>query len=100
MPSYSRKVKIPGQSAQQLYDVIAADIERVMSKASIGEFEVTRDAARRAIDIKSKMFSAKLSCMDGEVALDGQLSLLATPFKSKIDEGISRWLSKTFNLQA
>src|SRR5690606_22889479 len=99
MPSYQRRVAIPGKSAQELYDVIAKDIDRVMTKASIGEFQIQRDAASKSIDIKSKMFSAKLLCQEGAVSLDGQLSFLAAPFKSKIDEGINRWLSKTFNLQ-
>ena len=42
------------------------------------------------------MFSATLSCSDGKISLDGNLSLLATPFRSKIDQGIDRWVEKTF----
>jgi hypothetical protein len=100
MPSYTKKVQIPGRSSQELYDKISADIERFLEKAGVGKVVIDRNAARKQLQFKSSMFSGTLSCLEGVVDLDAKLSLLATPFKSKIDEGIDRWLSKNFNLQA
>ncbi len=96
MPSYSREVKIPGKSSSELYEKVASDIERFMTKSNVGSFDVERDAASKKVSVKSKMFSATLSCREGAIQVDGSLSLFATPFKSKIDEGIDRWIAKTF----
>ncbi len=96
MPSYSKKIAVPGKSAQELYDVVARDIDRFMTKASIGKFEIERDAAARQVKVKSSMLTATLFCEENQLRLEGQLSLLAAPFKSKIDEGIAWWLGKAF----
>lgn len=98
MASYSRRVKIPGKSSQELYDVVSKDIDHFLNKASIGKFEVDRDSPKKQLRIKSSLFSATLTCMEAEMELQAQLSLLATPFKSKLDESITRWLSKKFNM--
>jgi hypothetical protein len=100
MPSYSKKVQIPGKSSQELYDKVSVDIDRFLEKAGIGKVEVERKAGSKQVLIKSSMVTATLSCVDGAIDLDAKLSLLAAPFKSKIDEGISRWLSKAFNITA
>jgi hypothetical protein len=98
MPSYTREVNVPGKSAQELYDRVSGDIDRVLEKFNVGKFDVSRDPAKRALSIKGSMLSATLTCGDGKLKLDGKLSLLAAPFKSKIDENIDRWLTKAFNL--
>lgn len=99
MPSYSREVKIPGRTAQDLYDVVARDIDRFSDKAQqFGKFEIDRDPTAKKVTLKSSMVTATLNCHDGGMKLDAKLSLLATPFKSKIDDGIDRWLQKTFQL--
>jgi hypothetical protein len=97
MPSYSRKVNVPGRTAQELYDKVAADIERFLGKSSLPvKMDIDRDAERREVKVKSSMFSATLICRDAELVLDGQLSLMAMPFRSKLDEGIDKWLAKAF----
>lgn len=96
MPSYTRKVQVPGKSAQELYDKVSGDIQRFMEKASIGKVDIERDPAKKQIHVKSSMFSATLNCVEGAMELDGKLSLMAVPFKSKIDEGIDKWIAKTF----
>jgi hypothetical protein len=98
MPSFSRKVQIPGRTAQELYERVAADIERFLSKAAVGSFEVDRDAESKEVRIKGSIFSATLFFQDSEIELKAQLSLLAMPFRSQLDQGIDRWLAKTFNL--
>jgi hypothetical protein len=100
MPSYSRKVQIPGKKSQELYDKLSADIERFMEKASIGKTEISRDPAKKQISVKSSMFSATLTCADAEMSLDAKLGLLAMPFRSKIDDAIDRWLAKTFTMKS
>jgi hypothetical protein len=100
MPSYSRRVQIPGKSSQELYDKVSQDIERFLSKASLGKFDVERDDGRKELRVKSSMFSATLACREAEMELNAQLSLLATPFKSKLDDAITRWIAKTFNLNS
>jgi hypothetical protein len=94
MPSYQRKIAVPGKTAEQIYGVVDQHLEGLLSKFSVGKIGVKKDPSSRKIGIESPMFSATLSCLEGAVELDGKLSLMATPFKSKIDEGIDRFLSK------
>ncbi len=96
MPSLSRKIPLPGKSDQELYDVVAREIDRFMAKASIGKYEIERLPDQKCVKIKSSLISATLQCQTGQISLDAQLSLLAAPFKSKIDDGIQWWLSKAF----
>jgi len=98
MPSYTREVKVPGRSAQELFDKISAGIDRFMEKAAVGKFEIERKPEARTVAVKSSMFSATLLCQEGCVRLDGKLSLMAVPFRAKIDEGIDKWVSKTFGV--
>ena len=94
MPSYSRKVDLPGRSAQEIYDKVAGDIDRFLGKGSLPvQVDIERDAGKKEVRAKSSMFSATLVCRDGVIQLDAQLSLLATPFKGKLDEGITKWIS-------
>jgi hypothetical protein len=100
MPSYTKKVQIPGKSSQELYDKVASDIDRFLEKAGVGKVDVARDPSRKQVQIKSSMVTATLACTEGAIDVDAKLSLLAAPFKSKIDEGITKWISKTFNVTA
>jgi hypothetical protein len=98
MPGYSKSVKIPGKSSQELYDKVSSEIERLMEKVTLGKFDIERDPGEKAVHLKSSMVSATLTCSDGSIELDAKLSLMALPFKSKIDEGIDRWVKKTFQI--
>ncbi len=97
MPSYSRKVPLAGKSAQELYDKVSGDIDRFLAKASIpGKSEVSRDPAAKTVTVTGSLFSATLVCMEGCLELQAKLSLMAAPFRGKLDEGIDKWLSKAF----
>jgi hypothetical protein len=96
MPSYKKEVKIPGKGSQEIFDIVSTTLDKFLEKASVGKFDVQRDTAKKTIDIKSAVFSGQLSCHEGGIKLDASLSLMATPFKSKIDEGIDKWISKVF----
>lgn len=99
MPKYSRNVSIPGKSAQDLYDRVSADIEKFISKTPIGKVDIQRDETAKSVAFKSSMASAKLLCADGTIQIDVDLSMFAAPFRSKLDEGLNKWLQRAFNLQ-
>lgn len=97
MPSYSKKVDIPGKSADDLYQKLSSEIERFVQKAtSGGKYEITRNEAEKKFSIKSSLFSGDVKCEEGCMKLDLSLSLLAAAFRGKLDEGIDKWISKTF----
>ena len=96
MPSYTRTVQLAGRSAQELYDKVSADIDRFLTKSSIGKYDLDRNPDAKEVSFKASMASATLRCKDGELVLDAKLSLLAAPFRGKLDEAIDRWLAKTF----
>lgn len=97
MPAYTKTVKIPGRSAQDLYEKISRDIDQMVEKWGVaGKMELSRDPGKRQLHLKSSMVTATLTCGEENMVLDGKLSLLAAPFRSKIDEQIDRWISKNF----
>ena len=100
MPAYRRKVEIPGKNAQELYDKIAGDIDDFLAKTTLGNFDLKRSPEKKQIQLKSSMFSATLTCSKGSISLEGQLSFLAAPFKSRLDDGIDQWLKRSFESQA
>jgi len=102
MGKYSRNISVPGKSASEIYEKISKDVDRFLASygGSFGKFDVQCDPALQSVTLHSSMATAKLTCGDGQIVLDGKLSLLASPFKSKIDDGINRWLSKNFQIQS
>ncbi len=98
MPSFTRKIQVPGKSSQELYDKVAGDVDRFLEKSSVGKAEVVRDPSAKSVQIKSSMVTATLTCGEGSIDVDAKLSLLASPFRGKIDEGIDRWIAKAFNM--
>ena len=97
MPAYSKTVKVPGRSAHDLYEKISRDIDQMSQKWGVAQkMELSRDPEKRQIYLKSSMVSATLTCTEGCLVLEAKLSLLAAPFRSKIDEQIDRWVSKNF----
>jgi hypothetical protein len=104
MPSYQRQVSVPGHSAEQIYDLLLSKSEALIQKVNekfgsvIGTLDWSRDASTKTFQLKAKLFSVEIQCLDSRVQCQGQMSFLAVPLKSKIDEGIDRWIQKTFNL--
>lgn len=98
MPSYTRKVQIPGKKSEELYETVSKEIQKFLVKLSVGQFEIENKPDAKQVHLKSSMVTATLSCMEECLELNAKLSLMAVPFKSKIDQGIDRWLAKTFNL--
>ncbi|MFN7685246.1 MAG: polyhydroxyalkanoic acid system family protein [Oligoflexia bacterium] len=98
MPSYSKKVKVPGKSAQELYDKVSADISQMVAKWGLPHAQLNHHPESRTVQLKAPMVEAVLSCRDGELSLEAKLGLLAMPFRSKIDEQVDRWVSRTFSV--
>ena len=96
MASFSKTFTIPGKSSDAIYSAISTDIDRFLSKTPIGNVDVNRDEGAKKVSFKSSMASGTLTAKDGSLSVDVSLSLLASAFKGKIEEGITRWLTKTF----
>jgi hypothetical protein len=96
MASFSKTFTIPGKTSDVIFGAISSDIDRFLSKTPIGNVEVKRDEGTKKVTFKSSMASGTLSAKDGSLSVDVSLSLLASAFKGKIEEGITRWLTKTF----
>jgi vacuolar-type H+-ATPase subunit E/Vma4 len=96
MASFSKTFPIPGKSSDLIYSAIATDIDRFLAKTPLGQVDVKRDEASKKLSFKASMASGTIEVKDGEVSVDVSLSLLASAFKGKIEEGITRWLEKTF----
>ena len=98
MPSYSKKVDVPGKSSNEIYEKVAKEIERLLAGLPLGKLEIQKDPALKQVRLKASMVNATLVCEDGKIKLDGQLSLMASPFRSKIDDVIDKWVAKTFHV--
>ena len=99
MPSYHKRVEIPGQNASELYARVEKDMEKFLVTSTaglIGKLDVKKDPASHSIQVDSKLFNARLLCEDGAIDLQGKIGLMALPFRSKIDEVIDRWIAKHF----
>lgn len=96
MASYSKTFQVPGKKADSIYSSVSNDIDRFLSKSPIGSYEVKRDDAAKKVLFKSSMASGTLSAKDEQLQVEISLSLLATPFKGKIEEGVTKWLAKAF----
>jgi len=97
MASFSKKFPVPGKSAETIYTAIATGIEHFLSKTPLGSVDINRDAMAKKVSFKSSMASGSLTASDGELNVEISLSLLASAFKGKIDEGVTKWLTKTFS---
>lgn len=97
MPKFSKSVEVPGQDSRALYGVVSSEIERFLAKTPMSDYKLHRDETRCEIKLDSKMANLVLKCTDNRLDLDGSLSFLAMPFKSKLEEGIDRWIHKIFH---
>jgi hypothetical protein len=96
MASFTKKFPIPGKSADIIFSSISTGIEHFLSKTPLTNVTINRNEAAKTVSFKSSMASGSLKASEGQVEVDVSLSLLASAFKGKIDEGISRWIGKTF----
>ncbi|MEK7690378.1 MAG: hypothetical protein AAB425_05095 [Bdellovibrionota bacterium] len=100
MPAYKKKIAVSGKSSTELYEKIATGIDYFLSKYPLGKHEVVRDAGTRKVHLKSSMVTLELKCLEGEIHIEGSLSFIAMAIKGKLDDGIDRWIAKTFGSSA
>ena len=100
MPAYKKKIAVKGKSSKELYDKIASGIDYFLGKYPLGKHEVSRDASGQKVHLKSSMVTLELRCLEGEIHIEGSLSLVAMAIRGKLDEGIDRWIAKTFGNSA
>jgi hypothetical protein len=96
MAKFSQKFPVPGKPAAAIYAAISTSIETFISKTPLGTADIQRDEAAKSVSFKAGMASGVLTASDNELQVDISLSLLASPFKGKIEEGVTKWLNKTF----
>ena len=96
MANFSKIFSIPGQNADAIYTATASNIEHFLSKVPMGTFEIDRDPTEKKVSFKSSMASGTVTASEGSLRVDITLSFLASAFKGKIDEGVTKWLTKTF----
>ncbi len=100
MPSHNKKFPLPGKTSANIYDAVSKNIDLFLSKTPIGNCEVKKDDAGKKVSFKASMASGTLTAEEGQLNVELSLSLMATPFKGKIDEGIEKWLSRAFGPEA
>src|SRR5688500_11360072 len=100
MPSYSRSIQIPGKSSDEIFSTISSGIDQFLAKgpSNFGKFDIDRAPDTKTVSLKSQYATAHLVCREGEVVLEAKLGLIASAFRSKIDEAIDKWVTKTFQL--
>lgn len=98
MPSYSRTIALPGKTADEIFSRISQAIDKFEENdtGKFGKFAFSRDENEKSVQLKSTHVTANLKCRDGEVVLEGKLSFFVAAFRSKIDDGINRWIEKSF----
>ena len=96
MASFSKTFPVPGKMADSIYASVSTDIDRFLSKTPLGNVDVKRDEAAKQVSFKSSMASGTLTAKDEQLQIEISLSLLASAFKGKIEEGVTKWLAKTF----
>jgi hypothetical protein len=96
MASFSKTFSVPGQAAEKIYQLVSSDIDRFLSKTPLGQVQVERSDANKKVSFKSSMASGTLTASENSLTVEVSLSLLASPFKGKIEEGVTKWLNKTF----
>ena len=96
MASFKKNFPIPGHAAEKIYSVIAKDIDKFLAKTPLTNVHVDRDEKAKKVSFKSSMASGSITAQENAVSVDISLSFLASAFKGKIDEGVTKWLTKTF----
>ena len=63
--------------ADSIYASISGDIDRFLTKSSIGNFEINRDDAAKKVSFKSSMASGTLAAKDEQLQVEISLSFLS-----------------------
>ena len=100
MPEFSKTVPVPGATPEETFKKLDSQLDRFLEKSQIGSFSVQRDPQKREFTLKHSMATASLRCLEGSVQVSAKLSLLAAPFRSKLEQNLDSWLKKILIDQA
>lgn len=98
MASFSKKFPIPGKSSSDIYTAVSNGIDHFLSKTPLTGVEINRNQETKNVSFKSGMASGTLQAHENALQVDVSLSFLASAFKGKIEEGVTKWLNKTFGI--
>ncbi len=96
MGNYTKSISVPGKSAKDLFGFVQSELERFLASTPLKGHKIEYKNADLSVDYASSMAKFTLKCEEECLKLDGNLSFLALPFKSKLDSAIERWVSKHF----
>lgn len=97
MPSINKKIRVPGKEKKEIYQKVSKEIDRFLEKDSSIHLEFEQIAKESQVLVSSKYVNGTIQCEDQEVVIALKLSLLAMPFQGKIEEGIDRWIQRSFS---
>ncbi len=100
MGKYQREINFPGKSSDEIYEKISTTIEQFLDKLSLSNVNLERSPGKKSVSFKSKVASAKLTCHEEKILIEAELGFMAMAFKSKIDQGIDKWLSQALDSKA
>ena len=86
VPKHFKRIELIGLKKEQIYAKAATDIERILGKLPLGKTDLKKNDSTLSFHIKASLVEADLTCIDGAMEFNGNLSLMAIPFRSKIDE--------------
>ncbi len=75
---------------------VSETIDQFLGHSALGAVEIRRVEATSTVEIVSKVARATLIASDGALVLQAELSLIAMPFRSKLDEGLEKWRQRHF----
>lgn len=101
MPAFKKTISVPGLKKDEIYARVKTEVGRAQEKLKdstnpLAKFDVNFRDEICEVGVKAKLFSGSLTFRDGQVEATFDLSILATPFRSQIDEQIDRWVTRAF----
>lgn len=98
MAKLKKTFSVPGFDADSIYEKMIKDIDKwkTSNEAMLGKIEIQNDPSHNKLSFTSKWVSAHLFCEDNVITIEAELGLFAMPFKSKVEEGIAKWIQKSF----
>ena len=94
MPKLHKRIEIPGQSARDLFARIRSEMEQSLARAGVDGAKLSLRESECVVEVSHAMIAGTIRCHEGAIEVDAKLSLLATPFRSKIEGWFEAWGKK------
>jgi len=92
-----KDISLPGQSAEQIYQRVNEGIDQYLKQLPVEGSSLSKDEVKKQFLMESKMFTAKLVCLEEKISIEIKLGFLASAFRSKIESGLDHWLNKALD---